>query len=202
MLFFGHIGLTAGVVKVCQELTAAGLETKSGEVSGKINRIRDGMRSIDYRFVLVGSLLPDIIDKPMWMFTGSNIQWSGRGYAHTFLFSLVLLAAGLILVTRRNKTWLLTVSLCSFIHLVFDEMWLNPVTLWWPLLGPIQRGETAGWLSSMWQGLVSSPYVFVSEAVGLAIALYIGLRLLIGRRVVRFLKKGDINWGELPDSRR
>ena len=81
------------------------------------------------------------------------------------------LLLGLILATRRNKTWLLTISLCSFIHLVFDQMWLNPATLLWPLLGPIQRGATAGWFSALWHELISDPYVYASETVGFIINL-------------------------------
>jgi inner membrane protein len=151
------------------------------------------MRSIDYRFVLLGSLLPDIIDKPIWIFTNANFPWNGRGYAHTFLFNFVLLIAGLILTTRWNKIWLLTISLCSFIHLVLDQMWLDPTTLWWPFLGPIQREATAGWLLSLWSELISNPYVYVSEAVGLIITLYIALRLVASRRGMHFLKTGDID---------
>jgi membrane-bound metal-dependent hydrolase YbcI (DUF457 family) len=208
MLFFGHIGITTGIVKVCQELIAArkpgnaepSLESQSGTKStGKrllVDNIRDKMRAVDYRFVLLGSLLPDIIDKPVWMFTSSNFQWDGRGYAHTFLFNFVLFVAGLILATRRNKTWLLTISLCSFIHLVLDQMWLNPATLLWPLLGSIQRGATAGWFSTLWHELISDPYVYASETVGFIINLYTGFRLLMRGRVMHFLKTGHIGWGK------
>ena len=208
MLFFGHIGITTGIVKVCQELITASkpgstkpcLESQSVTASSDKrflpDSIREKMRAIDYRFVLLGSLLPDIIDKPVWMFTNSNFQWDGRGYAHTFLFNFVLFIAGLILATRRNKTWLLTISLCSFIHLVFDQMWLNSTTLLWPLLGPIQRGATAGWLSALWHGLISNPYVYVSETLGLIITLYIALRLMVSGRVTHFLKTGHIDWSK------
>ena len=204
MLFFGHIGITTGLVKVSQNLVVG---RKSGYSEnylkphyGKaqirqyilLDGIRNKIKSIDYRFVLIGSLLPDIIDKPMWFFTSNNFAWAGRGYAHTFLFNLLLLIGGLILVTRWSKTWLITIALCGFIHLVFDQMWLNTTTLWWPLLGPIPREATVGWLTSMVQGLISNPYVYISETVGFIITLYIALRLIISRRVRHFLKTGDI----------
>lgn len=208
MLFFGHIGITTGIVKVCQELIMASklghnktyLEPQSGTVSSTkrllLDGIRDKMRSIDYRFVLLGSLLPDIIDKPVWMFTNSNFQWNGRGYAHTLLLNFVLLVIGLILATRRNKTRLLTISLSSFIHLVFDQMWLNPTTLLWPLMGPIQRGPTIGWLASLWHGLISNPYIYISETMGFIITLYIALCLMVSGRMMHFLKTGDIDWSK------
>ena len=207
MLFFGHIGITTGIVKVCQDVIAASsfvskprLEPQSGTTPGTkrliLSSVRVKMRSIDYRSVLLGSLLPDIIDKPAWMFTNSNFLWDGRGYAHTFLFNFSLLIASLVLTTRRNKTWLLTISLCSFIHLVFDQMWLNPTTLWWPLLGPIQRGATAGWFSALWHGLISNPYVYVPETIGFITTLYVALRLMVSGRVMHFLKTGDIDWSK------
>lgn len=206
MLFFGHAGITIGIVKACQTLSTAGRSRRSGpslktefggvERSGLLllDAVGDKMNSIDYRSVLLGSLLPDLVDKPMWIFTNANFQWAGRGYAHTFLFNFLLLIAGLILATRRNKTSLLTTCMCSFIHLVFDRIWLSPIILWWPLLGPIPRGPTEGWFPSLWHELISNPYVFVSEIVGFVIVLYVTLRLLARERAVHFLKTGDIDW--------
>jgi inner membrane protein len=204
MLFFGHLGITTGIVKTCQELIIprvfgdiSHVETDAGVRPHSIFRLvswfRGAVRSIDYRMVLLGSLLPDIIDKPMWIFTGSNVLWDGRGYAHSFIFSFVLLIAGIVFAATRNSTWLLTVSVGAFFHLALDQMWLNPVALWWPLLGPIHREATAGWLASLWRGLTSDPTDYVSEIIGFAVILYLSLRLLIGRRVMRFLKTGNIN---------
>ena len=213
MLFFGHIGITTAVVKVCQELTSGrksgrsgvSLTHQSGETQIRQHILLDGIRnkikSIDYRFVVFGSLLPDIIDKPMWLFTSNKLDWAGRGYAHTFLFNFLLLILGLILVTRWNKAWLITIALCSFVHLVFDQMWLNPTTLWWPLLGPIPREATVGWLTSLVQGLISNPYVYISEIVGFIITLYIALHLIISGRVRHFLKTGDIDWSKLATNK-
>jgi hypothetical protein len=157
------------------------------------SRIYDTIKSIDYRFVLLGSLLPDIIDKPMWLFTNNRLDWAGRGYAHTFLFNFILLAIGLILVIRWNKAWLVTIAICSFIHLIFDKMWQNPTTLWWPFLGSIPREATAGWLSELTEGLKTNPYVYISETVGFIITVYLALRLVIRKRVTHFLKTGDLD---------
>ena len=210
MLFFGHIGITTGVVKVCQELTSGRrsgrneilLQPQSGKDQSRQydprSNIRDRIESIDYRFVLLGSLLPDIIDKPMWLFTNNNLGWAGRGYAHTFLFSFLLLIGGLILVARWNKTCLITVAVGCFIHLIFDQIWLNTTTLWWPLLGPIPRAVSIGWLSSLAEGLISVPYVYISETVGFVIMFYIALRLIKNHRVKNFLKTGDIGWSKSP----
>jgi membrane-bound metal-dependent hydrolase YbcI (DUF457 family) len=154
------------------------------------------MKLIDYRFILLGCLLPDIIDKPLWLFTNNIFfNWDGRGYSHTFLFSLVLLVFGLILAARWKKVQLLTVSAASFLHLVFDMMWLNPTALWWPLLGPIPREQIEGYLLFLWNGLLSDPYTYISECLGLIIILFIGIRVIWKNKVTDFIKTGGLNLG-------
>ena len=149
MLLFGHIGISIGVVKACEILGSAGRTSKirqadsSSTYSTSIHKkrmylyrlikgIKGQAASIDYRLVLLGSLLPDILDKPLWLYTASDIFVSSRDYGHTFLFNLVLFFFGLILV-KYGKAGLLIISLCSFMHFIFDHVWDNPVLLWWPL---------------------------------------------------------------------
>ena len=202
MLFFAHAGITTAIARLSQMLVRADSPSnKEGHLalpSNTVIRARhvlldnlcDKMREIDYRFVLLGSLLPDIIDKPLWMFT--SLHWDGRGYAHTFIFNFVLLLSGVVVLKQFRQMWLLILSLCSFIHLVLDQMWANPTTLWWPLLGPIPRGETAGWFSSLWNGLFSSPVVYISETIGFLIAVYVAFRTISSGRLLYFLKTGDL----------
>lgn len=203
MLLFGHIGITSGLVMVGQRVVdikpAPGACSAQGSKQASSldrettrDRLATAMRSIDYRMVLLGSMLPDIIDKPAWLIFRGGLGWAGRGYAHTFLFSFILFAGGVFLKLNRDKTWLLTIAGCSFIHLVFDLMWLSPTTLWFPLMGPILPGTPEGWFSHLWQGLLHSPYVFVSETMGLAITAYTAVRSLVSKRVTHFVKTGDI----------
>ena len=203
MLFFGHIGNTSGLVRLYQKAITARkpagetdtvLRTDAtGEADPPSSNIQRAIGFIDYRMVLIGSLLPDIIDKPLWWLLGkTRLDWAGRGYAHTFLFNFILFIGGLVLAFRRKKNWLLIIASCSFLHLVFDQIWLMPTTLWWPFAGAIKPEETAGWFSGMWEGLLSNPYIYISETLGFLITLYFGLRLLMRRRILHFLKTGDI----------
>jgi membrane-bound metal-dependent hydrolase YbcI (DUF457 family) len=83
--------------------------------------------AIDYRLVMVGALLPDIIDGP----TG------GRWFAHTLLFSVMLLA-GVMLATRHRRLLrrqLLALPIGTFLHLVLDGMWTDRDRFWWPFFG-------------------------------------------------------------------
>ena len=197
MLLFGHIGLTAGIVRVCQKASfrmGAVSNTTILSGTGEPGRLplHNRLKSVDYRFILVGALLPDIIDKSVWLFSASSFQWRGRGYSHTFLFLLILFTAGLAISSRRGKPLLLYIAAGDFFHLVFDQMWKLPTSLWWPLFGPIGREEVGGWFYDLWEGLISNPSVFIPEISGLLISLYFLIRLLKRRQIIYFLKTGDI----------
>jgi len=208
MLLFGHIGITAGVVKACDTLVSMSRPDNSyqpdsssgfGIVIRKkrlhlrhlLSGIKGQTGSIDYRIVLLGSLLPDIIDKPLWLLAAGHISLSGRDYAHTLLFNLALFICSLILI-RYRKSWLLIISLCSFMHLILDQMWNSPVVLLWPLLGPFPREETVGWLPNIFQVLFSYPHVYIPEIIGLVIIILFAYRLVIRRSIISFIRGGAI----------
>jgi inner membrane protein len=209
MLFFGHIGITAGVAKACDIFLSMAKPDNSQEsvsrskitaVIGRqrlrlyslLGRVKRRLDPIDYRMVLLGSFLPDIIDKPVFLLAGKNASLSGRDYAHTLLFNLVLLIGGLVLI-RYRKSGLLVISISSFTHLILDQIWNNPVILLWPLFGPLVKGERAGWLSGIWYGLFSSPDVYIPEIIGLAILLLFAYRLVKGKKVISFIRGGAIS---------
>ena len=208
MLLFGHTGITVGIAKACDILGSISEPVDSYQLhSGSwlsvavrkkrlslyhlLNRAKDRIGLVDYRLVLLGSLLPDILDKPLWLFTGSDIFPSGCDYAHTFLLNLVLLICGLVLV-KYKKSQLLVISLGSFMHLILDRMWDNPVTLWWPLLGPFHSLETTGWLPKLVSGLFSDPGTYIPEIIGLVIILLLGYRLLMSKNIKNFIRTGVI----------
>ena len=208
MLFFGHLGITAGVSKACGillSMTKPGRNYQPGDnvdpslvigrerlyLSPLISGIKTGIDSIDYRLVLLGSLLPDIIDKPVFLLVGGSASLSGRDYAHTLLFNLALLVGGMVLF-RYRKSWLLIISFSSFMHLVLDQMWGSSVILLWPLLGPLPHGETSGWLADRFQELFLYPRVYIPEIIGLLVILFFTYRVTKGTRITDFLKEGVI----------
>ena len=77
-------------------------------------------------------------------------------------------------------------------HLILDQIWSRPVVLLWPLLGPLPRGETTGWMSNMIQGLFSRPEVYVPEIIGLVIVLSFAYRIVRGKSVTIFIRDGAI----------
>ena len=76
-------------------------------------------KNADLRFLLIGSLLPDIIDKTLYLFSFTN---NSRTYGHTLLFAVFSLFAIMIITNRENpkrKSYLL-IPKALLIHLVLD----------------------------------------------------------------------------------
>ena len=131
---------------------------------------------IDIRLLLVGSLLPDIIDKPVGQFFFRDTFSNGRIFCHTFLFLLVITLVGLYLYKRGGKTWLLVLSFGTFTHLILDQMWLTPQTLFWPLYGfAFPKVDLSHWLGNIFNSLTTMPAVYISEIIG---ALMLGIFLV------------------------
>lgn len=207
MLIFGHTGVTVGIIKACDILINRPVNIYQPDSSSRfrlavgkkwlplyhrLNGIGRQVGPIDYRIVLLGSLLPDIMDKALWLFASSSIFPSGRDYGHTFLFNLFLFICGLVLI-KYKISWLLIISLSSIIHLILDQMWDMPITLWWPLLGPFQRIETAGWLSNILRALFSDPGTYIPEIIGLVIILVMGYRLIVRKSMLNFIRTGAMS---------
>jgi membrane-bound metal-dependent hydrolase YbcI (DUF457 family) len=117
MLLFGHIGITLGIFFVFSYF-APRLKT-----------------IIDPRYLAVGALLPDIIDKPVGMIIFASTISNGRMISHTLLFAFTLFLIGLYFYSKKRDIIIITFASGTFFHLMEDQMWNTPATLFWPLLG-------------------------------------------------------------------
>ena len=204
MLLFGHIGITVGVAKACDTLLSMAPSDSGRRPASdskftdantrqpprfcqRLGAVKRGIGHVDYRLVIIGSLLPDLVDKPIFLLSG-HASLSGRDYAHSLLFNLVLFICGLAL-TRYRKSWLLVLSLSSFMHLVFDRLWTVPITLFWPILGPLLPGDRSTFATEVFYGLFA-PINFVPEIVGLAILLFLAVRVMKRKAITGFIKNG------------
>ncbi len=161
--------------------------------SSKTNWFTSVADNIDIRILLVGSLLPDIVDKPVGVFLFRAIFDNGRIVCHTLLFTIVIMLAGLYLYRSRGKTWLLVLSFGSLMHIMLDKMWLYPRTFLWPLYGlAFEKVGVENWLYYISHALVTDPPTFISELIGAAILFWFALVLLKRRKVLAFIKCGHI----------
>ncbi len=209
MLILGHTGITLGaavllsgalskvapqqpdrVLKPSHKTSTVRYNPSGGAVSWFASL---GNR-VDIRLLLVGSLLPDIIDKPVGQLLFRETLSSGRIFCHTLLFFILVTVAGVLLYRRRGRTWLLAFSFGTFTHLILDQMWLEAETLLWPLYGiNFPRAELTGWAQNMWLALLTNPRVYIPEIVGGVILVLLLWVLVRNRGLFAFVRSGTLN---------
>ncbi len=127
------------------------------------------MRGVDLAFLALGSMLPDIIDKPLGLLAFGTAE-QGRTFGHTLLFLMVLAALAVYL-----KNLILTsVSIGILAHLVLDSMWTSPAILFWPLLGNFPPARDLGildYFQTLLYGL-RNPMIWIPEALGLLYLIF------------------------------
>lgn len=120
----------------------------------------------NFRLVVVGALIPDIID-------GIG---GGAGPLHSVVTVIALLAVVMLITTGRRpvRKPLLAVVIGLFMHLVFDGAFANTSMFWWPLGGfatyeqalpSIERGWINVGLELVGVGLI----LWVRSQIGLAV---------------------------------
>ena len=137
--------------------------------------------AIDHRLVVVGALLPDAIDG----LTG------GAWLLHTLMFPIAFLLAVMVLTIgrRQARRRYLALPIGCFWHLIFDFVWSDTSTFWWPVAG-LSFGDTA--LPVVERGVVLNLGL---EAVGLVLLIWIAGQFDLanpGRRTV-FLRTGRVD---------
>jgi len=213
MLVFGHTGITLGAAAVLAGIVNSGRLPEAAQnqatdspprssrpIPALNNFPRDKVSwftslgsYIDIRLLLIGSLLPDIIDKPIGQFFFKETFSNGRIFCHTLLFLIIIILIGLYLYRRRSTTWLLVLSFGTFTHLVCDLMWRSPRTLLWPIYGlAFERLDLIDWMPRMLHMLVTDPRVYVPELVGAVILIWFAVGLVRGRKAFAFVKYGQV----------
>ncbi|MCJ2556345.1 MAG: metal-dependent hydrolase [Candidatus Thermoplasmatota archaeon] len=163
MFPLGHVGIALGVAFALVRILKKSPDPKTFVI-----------------IVGVAAVLPDLIDKPIGLLYG--FQGGGRLFAHTLLFSVIVMAVSLVAwrwATRRElaTSFLpLLFTLAVWIHLLLDLMWEDPEILLWPAYG---LGFPTGEFS--WGHLTASPYAMAGEVVGAIILVYLALLLFLGR---------------------
>jgi membrane-bound metal-dependent hydrolase YbcI (DUF457 family) len=145
MLLFAHVGLALASARFFSRVSLA--------------------------FLALGSMLPDIIDKPLGLIVFGSPNM-GRTIAHTLLFLMFLSA----LCLYSRNIWLSSLTWGVLIHLSLDFMWNTPQILLWPLLGPFPDApllDTMSYLEMLLSGL-KNPGILIPEIAGLAYLIFLG----------------------------
>ena len=212
MFLFGHVGLTLGAAVLLNGALRRSYarkgrgkaddypESDTEAVSAPVP-VSEAAASwftslagrIDIRLLLVASLLPDIIDKPLGLLFFRDTFSNSRLFSHTLLFVAVISLAGLYLYRSRGRLWLLVLAFGAFAHLVFDQMWRTPQTLLWPLYGfTFEKVDITDWGSRLLNSLFTDPGVYVPELAGIAILIWFIWLTVRRGTLLAFIRRGEI----------
>ena len=139
-----------------------------------------GSPNLDYRLVILGSVLPLV-----------EGFFGGRWLLHSLLFNATLLIGVMVVAPRRRLTqrrWL-ALPIGTLSHLVLDGTWVDTGVFWWPFAGLGTLGSDA---VSEFERL---PDVLILEAVGLMVGWWAWRRFSLSDRSVRriFLTEGRLS---------
>jgi membrane-bound metal-dependent hydrolase YbcI (DUF457 family) len=199
MLILGHVGITFGVALAAESLSSHTDPAHAGSQCGLLARLRYATaslaRRIDLRILLIGTLLPDIIDKPLGYILLPGVFGTGRLFCHALIFPIVLAAAGVWLYRARRSTHLLVLAYGAGMHLVLDAMWRTPSILFWPFAGPMPRGDAAAgeWLARIITTLLTNPAAYLPEIAGVILLVPLLWAIFRGAGPGHFIRSGDVN---------
>jgi inner membrane protein len=151
--------------------------------------------AMDLRWVLAGSILPDVIDKPLGSILFHDTFQTHRLFAHSVLFPILALLI-VIVATRRGsalRKGLIGLVIGMLVHLVLDAAWADPEAFWWPLFGLQFPHVADSWFPDLVSSMLTNPWVWAGEAVGLAYLVFVWNRYLRDEgSFKRFLATGRI----------
>lgn len=198
MLLLAHAGIPLGVAWLsCRAIGRAkprpSVVGNSAHCTAEDHSpARPWITSLDYRFLLLGSILPDIIDKPLGTWLLRDALGNSRAFGHTLLLTAVLMIAALYLYARRRDLSLLYLSFGFVAHLYLDEMWHYPRTLLWPLDGwSFDKMDVGNWLEMVLTSLRTEPSVYVPEIIGGLLLGAFFFNLVRQGQLRRFLRSGE-----------
>ena len=197
MLILGRVGITFGVALAGSSLRPESRANSALHVRAPRRRLHSAIaslaRRVDLRLLLLASLLPDIIDKPVGYVLFPDVFGTGRLLSHALVFPIALAVTGMWLYRSRRSSLLLVLASGAGMHLVLDAMWRTPSILLWPFAGPLPRGlGVEGWLAGMLAALLTNPAVFAPDIAG-GILLVPLLRAILGGAGLKlFLRSGVV----------
>ena len=173
MLPLSHVGFTTAAVKVLEK----------------------GLRfpPIDYRVLIVASLLPDLIDKPLYSLLEGSYVYESRALGHSLVF---LGCLGVLMVIQwfwKRELFLFTVFLGVLFHDILDVMWLHRGIFLWPLEGwqfPKATGEA--WLGQLPLFGYNIRLLDFLDNISVLILLFFFMKIAWSGKIAGFLRKGKL----------
>lgn len=149
-------------------------------------------KNLDYRWLALAAMVPDIIDKPLalWVFTESQ---STQNIAHALIPNLCLLVIALLWLPRS-----LPYILACNGHILADHMWNHTETFWWPLFGWSTfwqfrfMNSPEAMLTVYLEIIQRYPHVWVVELIAVGFLGWLSLKYTLYKKdhLIYFLRTG------------
>ncbi len=152
---------------------------------------------VDVRYLLLGAVLPDLIDLPLGTFLLAGVFSTSELWFHSLTIASLYMAMVLLLTRRgRRRRAFMALGVGWLLHLLIDGMWTNPEILFWPFFGPDLPAGSSPYWALAWDRALSDPWRWVKEVLGLAYLAWlwfaVGLNIAERRRQV-------VGTGRLPE---
>lgn len=131
---------------------------------------------VDVRFLLLGAILPDLIDLSVGTVIMADLYSTGELWFHTLLVASVYMTMVLLLTRRgRRRRAFMALGVGWLFHLLLDGMWTDPELFFWPFFGlEMATGESPFWPLA-WDRAMSDPWRWALEVVGLVYLTWLWL---------------------------
>lgn len=98
--------------------------------------------AVDYRLVMLGAVLPDLVDLP----------FGGARAAHSVTFSVALLVVVMLATIGRRtlRRHLLALPIGTFVHLALDGAFTDTKVFWWPFSGGFDDAQLPSVARGAW----------------------------------------------------
>jgi hypothetical protein len=148
------------------------------------------LAGIDFRIIAIFALLPDFFDKIFGHILFPEALNNGRLFGHTLLFLLVFV----LIFVFVNKIAGLIYTIPIMTHHVFDMLWTDPQTWYWPYFGWRFESLDINVWEHWFEALVYDPYVQITEVFGIVVIIIIIIYFKLNRsqNFSRLLRTGKI----------
>lgn len=121
-------------------------------------------------FCIIGSILPDLIDKPLG-FLFPSVFGGGRTVFHALIISIVILFC-IFLFFQSPVRWLGSGMVCALLlHQAADEMWTLPENWFFPFLGPFRGDMISDYILTYFWLEISSPFEWMFMMISVVILI-------------------------------
>lgn len=152
---------------------------------------------VDLRFLLLGAILPDLIDLPIGTLLLADRYSTGELWFHSLTLASIYMVVVLLTTRRgRRRRAFMALGVGWLFHLLLDGMWTDAEVFFWPFFGwDLPAGEAPYWPLA-WERAMSDPWRWVKEAVGLAYLVWLWIATGLNRPERR---RSLLETGRLPE---